>query len=194
MLDISYIHRERFLINLGTDSGKLSFQEATASECFEHYFSLQRDSDYLAEFLQEFIERYSDGKIDINRINIEEFYAILRDTYFKDFFNTDEKNKWEESPFYTILDILAKRVWDPYEFMEKRTWRQVMALIKGQIWNTRAGDKDWDKANRDMYRKEMGDKYDKKDKQMTQAVDDAVQLYLKQKQNGTSTDWSKTWS
>lgn len=176
-MDISYIHREKHLISFW-EHWKLLFSEATASECFEHYHNLQRWNDYLASFLNDFIKEHWED-VNIDAIWVEKLYEIIRNTYFQDFFNTDEKNSWDKTPFYTMLDLLAKRVWDPYDFMEKRTWRQTMALIKGYIWNARAGYKDGDKANRDMLRKDLPKIDKEEDKKMMEDVDKAIDNYLK---------------
>lgn len=189
MLDITYVHRENFLLDFWK-YWKLIFEEATASECFDHFFNLQRGGWYLAEFLSGFIKKYWDEQfpIDIETIWVEVLYEKIRDSYFKDFFNSDQKNKWGETPFYSLLAWLWEIVWDPYQFMEKRTWRQCIALIKGSVWNARSSTKEWQKENREMLRKDKWNTL--KDKDMDKDVRSAIDLYKKQKQDATKSTWS----
>lgn len=173
MEDITYIIRENFLLSFW-EYWKLSFHEATAKECFEHFFAMQRDPDYLVTFIEEFISKYWHD-IQAEKIGYDVIYKNISQTYFKDFFN-EEKWKWESTPFYTLIDIIAEKVWDPYDFIEKRTWRQVMALIKGIIWNRRAGTPEWDKENRKMMNREIWTVADKE--KITKAVDSAVADFI----------------
>ena len=152
----------------------LTFKEATAQECFEHFFSIQRDENYIVDFIEKFIKDYW-FEVDVEKIGIDVIYEQVSKTYFKDFFN---ETKWssDSTPFYTLLDLISERVWDPYDFMERRTWRQVMALVKGIIWNKQAWTPEWDKENRKTMNRELWNVKDTK--KIAKAVDDAVADFI----------------
>lgn len=110
-------------------------------------------------FISKKYYKLIDKQINMEKADLDVLYTEILNKRFAWYFASSKKwNTTETIPVDDILDIISKRIWNPFNAIKTITYSQFKSILDGYLLNKNKQHEKWDKANKKLIQKDIREK------------------------------------